>query len=88
MPRTAKETIMSVFTTTTKRKITGLIMALPAVAALIATITFAIAGEFQYAIPTTSMFINLTIIMLYIAARMEKKDEMAKRDARRRAYWD
>jgi hypothetical protein len=78
---------MNVFTTTTKRKVIGLIMTLAAVAALITTIAFALAGEFQHAIPAASLFINIIIFMFSLAAHMDKKDAEAKAAARREAFY-
>jgi hypothetical protein len=81
---------MNVFTTTTKRKVIGLIMTLAAVAALIMTIAFAfaLAGEFQHAIPAASLFLNIIIFMFSLAAHMDKKDAEAKAAARREAFYD
>lgn len=74
---------MRVFTTTTKRKAIGLIMALATIAALVAVIVFAFAGETHHAISTATIFINMNLFMFATADHMNRKDARAKAAERR-----
>lgn len=69
---------MDIFTTTTKRKVIGLMIALGFVVAFIATIVFALAGETRQAITTVSMLISTFIIMVFTAKTMHGNDAKAK----------
>jgi hypothetical protein len=80
--------MMSVFTTTTKRKVIGLIMALSAVTALSATIVFTFAGEINHAIPAAAIFVNLILFVFSAVEHMNRKDAGAKTGDRCVACWE
>jgi uncharacterized membrane protein len=74
---------MNVFTKTTKGKVIGLILGLATLAAMIATIAFALAGEANHAFPTASMFVSLITLMFSVATSLKRKEAEAKAAARR-----